>query len=353
MLNLKIYPPPPNIHDEYKKTIVICTRIDSDDAISNDYSPTIASICVSLIYQGYLNGIVSFPHGIQYFDNYNLYGPFISNSNHFLNSYHTQKITNLNRLHCYSINHAKIFTSYNDNIFLINTQYPMWLETIHETNQMNMLRTYGLINTDSKDIPNVGLFDLLTKRFLIETAGIAFIEQKELPLPVLLEQRKLTRMNVKVARTKKELTKYKNMLIQSQKELTKYENMLTLSQKQLKDNSMMYIKKIKKIKNYYDTMVTVGKFDISMRKENIFPSSRQKFLISLSKPFIKIFAKPEYYIKLCLDPSDVFAVTQNPIMKLLKLLLNKLGPTPRKTNYKTIYLDLHDYKSFNSPPPTV
>jgi hypothetical protein len=204
----------------------------------------------------------------------------------------------------------------------------MWLETIHKTNIMNILRTYGLINTDSKISSKVGLLDLIKKRFLIEITDTDLIIQNYLPHPMLLEQRKVSRLNVSLDKVQKQLTKYKAMLIQSQK--------------QLENNNKMYASKIQKIKNYYRTMIIVGKFDTGARGDNTFPSSRQKFLINICKQFVKIFSRPEYYIKLCIDPSDVLAVTKNPVIQLLGWLLKKFGPSPKKTKYKMISLDLRN-----------
>jgi glycosyltransferase involved in cell wall biosynthesis len=106
--------------------------------------------------------------------------------------------------------------------------------------------------------------------------------------------------------------------------------------KSLTEKLIQHEKKIAALNKYIEYAVIVGeKCDIG---REAFPSSRQKIFLSLIRPCVKLFASPEYYIKLCLDPSDLFAATKNPFLKLCRRLLKLVGPTPKKTSYKTVLL---------------
>jgi hypothetical protein len=88
-------------------------------------------------------------------------------------------------------------------------------------------------------------------------------------------------------------------------------------------------------RNSQKSLVIVGNRDLNI-DTGFFPSPIQRLCINICKPYIKLFSSPEYYIKLCIDPSDIFATTKNPFMKMLGRLLILLGPIPKKTGYKTI-----------------
>lgn len=67
-----------------------------------------------------------------------------------------------------------------------------------------------------------------------------------------------------------------------------------------------------------------------------FPNKKQKFLIKIYSPFVKIFANDAFFAKFKKDPSDFFASTKHPFNNILKSMLLLIGPEPKKTNYKTI-----------------
>jgi len=133
--------------------IYLTTRVDNDDALASDFLQISSRISATLAAAGVKHGLITFPHGIQY----NLLSggnTYLFNNNHFLNSFHTQKITNIAKTpHAIAFNHSNFFTCGElSKKFIVNTNLPMWLEYIHDTNQINKQRYYAKIALENSFI---------------------------------------------------------------------------------------------------------------------------------------------------------------------------------------------------------
>lgn len=116
-------------------------RLDNDDAISFDYLE-ISSHVIDRINSK--QGLLIFPHGLQYNDNTGL-GPCISSCPHFVSLF-----TDVHSLRPVDVfragDHGLIYTC-GYQTYSILTDMPMWVENIHDSNQMNFSNSYGSLNS--------------------------------------------------------------------------------------------------------------------------------------------------------------------------------------------------------------
>ncbi|MBN2898596.1 MAG: hypothetical protein JXO44_07460, partial [Clostridia bacterium] len=129
--------------------VVTTARLDNDDAISNDFVLLLNSLAASAQRGGQKKDvIISFTHGLQYLLDSEL-RTYLFTNNHFLGSAHFQP--EQSRIHSLSVNHGHIFKIFPDNVFVANTDLPMWIETIHGENLTNQYGNTGALR-DNKGV---------------------------------------------------------------------------------------------------------------------------------------------------------------------------------------------------------
>jgi poly(3-hydroxybutyrate) depolymerase len=119
--------------------VVVTSRIDNDDALACDFLACANRVALGQREAGVEQALISFPHGLQLREGVSL-GTYLSNNNHFLCSFHSAMSTTDSHLHALAFNHTTLFTQPTPTL-LINTDLPMWLETVHGDNVHNRYRS--------------------------------------------------------------------------------------------------------------------------------------------------------------------------------------------------------------------
>jgi Putative rhamnosyl transferase len=119
--------------------LVVTSRIDNDDAIACDFLACSNRVALGQHDAGIEQALISFPHGLQLREDISL-STYLSNNNHFLCSFHSTRTAPDDHLHALAFNHTTLFAQPKPTL-LINTDLPMWLETVHGDNVHNRYRS--------------------------------------------------------------------------------------------------------------------------------------------------------------------------------------------------------------------
>lgn len=121
----------------------ITSRVDNDDMYSSDYIETVQKFCSE---NGNNEYFISFPYGLQYDLDKDELREYIRKDNHFTTHFSGKKDGNLYG-NIMNINHTKLY-DIGAEIKTINTDNPMWLEIIHESNCSNRKITEEILDRD-------------------------------------------------------------------------------------------------------------------------------------------------------------------------------------------------------------
>lgn len=128
--------------DGVGQPIVTVSRLDNDDALSHDFLNTLARLALHAAGRADADRLVTFPHGVQYLEDKKL-GTYLFNNNHFLSSYHA-KHCEPKTVHAMAFNHSHLFSK-NENVLVVNTDLPMWVEIVHGKNISNKYQSRSIL----------------------------------------------------------------------------------------------------------------------------------------------------------------------------------------------------------------